>query len=82
MKTKNGYTKWSNGHITLFFLDISYHAFKLGIRLDDISILVESACLELDELGLCSNSSWPSVRSEFDLMMQIRRVKVDGIYKP
>ena len=81
MKTKDGYTKWSNGYITLFFLDISYHAFKLGIRLDDISILVKSACLELDDLGLCNKSSWSSVRTEFDLKMQIRRARIYGLPK-
>ena len=73
MKTKDGYTKWSDGYITLFFLDTSYHAFKLGIRLDDMSILVMSACLELDKDDYFVKSNWSTVRCEFDLIGHIRR---------
>lgn len=73
MKTRDGYTKWSNGYITLFFLECNKHSFRLGVEMCDLEILIESACLELDSEGQCVKSNWTHVRSEHDLLNHLRR---------
>ena len=72
IKTRQGFSKWSNGYVTLFFLDCNQHSFRLGVDLSCIDTLIAAACLELDADGLRTRSNWGSVKSEFDLVNHIK----------
>lgn len=80
MYTKDGYFKYYNGTITLFFLESEEDQFIAAFQTKSIKNICEAACLELDSDGLDPVCRWNHVRSEFDLIAQCTRMGFDDKY--
>lgn len=71
--TQHGFHEWTNGIITLFFLEEDQVKFGRALK-QGILTLIKCSCLALDENGFCDSSNWSNVRNKMQLITQIQRI--------
>lgn len=76
MSAKRGYFIYDNGLCKLFFLECDEINFAKALSKKDITKICEIACMEHTPNGLFIKSNWYHVRSEMDLIAQIKRMRL------
>lgn len=79
IKTNNdGIHEYSNGYNTFYFIGQYYYGFKLGVRLDDLTVLTKMACLIINKDGLTNKTRWPQVTSRLRLVGKVKELRQQG----
>lgn len=75
IKTADGIHEYSNGYNTYYFINQFYYGLRLGLRLNDLSVIAKTACLIIDEDGLKNKTMWPQVTSRLRLVGKFKELK-------
>lgn len=79
IKTKRGYFKVSFGEHTYYYLECNTGSFCGALMRGDLVAVSALACLEWnEELDLLERSNWPNVENELDLVLKIKRIRIEN----